>query len=473
MRDRSRKRKQIAPQMKIAIITFACLLSVSVADTTFIIETTNTKQEYRGMGCGTIFYSKHMTSFSKSGKDKLQNRFYDDIFKEVRTDYLQVMIPPDLEPVNDNEDPYKIAFPATNFVANASKLAICKAAKERRPEMKIYATLYTPPAWMKTNGAVSGGGEAYGTYKKGFGLEVCEYVWAYLIHMHDEGVPVDYLSLCNESDWGHSQPSYYLTPENHAKIHKTYFDYADKIKLRHPDVKPPKVVGPNMLSARGAAMKYWPAMKRLKVDTKMSVLASHDYHRSSKRWTQLRKVAGEERDVWCSEWSYHREDKSPDLIVSATEFWARMIECFNDGVNAWHAYDWAYPPRQAGEAFTHIQWGKSYHKPRSYWAFKQWCNALEPGMDVVQSYALGVHKVHVCGFLSPDKKTLVVHMVNLEDEEVKTKLKVKDFGPYRYTTQRTSRTETMKETPEEPGNDSLERVMRPRQMVTYFMKKNQ
>jgi O-glycosyl hydrolase len=33
--------------------------------------------------------------------------------------------------------------------------------------MKFYATLYTPPAWMKTNNDPSGGGEKKATLKRG------------------------------------------------------------------------------------------------------------------------------------------------------------------------------------------------------------------------------------------------------------------------------------------------------------------
>ena len=103
-------------------------------------------QTFDGMGCGSIFYSGHIASFSKRKKHELQSKFYDELFTDVRTDFLHVMIRPDFEPENDNDDPYLVEFEEADFEKNRDLQHVCQAAKERRPEMKIYATLYTPPA---------------------------------------------------------------------------------------------------------------------------------------------------------------------------------------------------------------------------------------------------------------------------------------------------------------------------------------
>ena len=65
------------------------------------------------MGCGSIFYTGHITSFAKRGKRSLQKQFYDDIFADVPTRYLHLMIRPDHEPENDNDDPYEPDWPHT------------------------------------------------------------------------------------------------------------------------------------------------------------------------------------------------------------------------------------------------------------------------------------------------------------------------------------------------------------------------
>jgi len=453
-------------------LLFMVPLLVAGSDATLImIDAEQKRQEFRGMGCGSIFYSGHITSFAKK-KPALQEKYYDDLFTSIKTQYLQIMIRPDFEAINDNEDPYILNFPEGNFKANASSLAICKAAKIRRPDMKIYAVLYTPPAWMKTNGEIGGGGKQYATLKEGLSLELCEYLWAYLTHMQANGMPVDYLSFCNEADWEHKQPSYFLSGEAHAQLLKDLVGYLQTMSVKHPEIPVPKLVGPNMLSAVGTARKYWPAMKRLGVAKHLDVVASHDYHRAPRRWKALRKLVGPDRDLWCSEWSYHKKDASTDLIVGATEFWSMMIECFNDGANTWMAYDWAYPPREGGEALTHVEWGKFYHKTRIYHGFKQWCNALEPGMRVVQSYTIGTRspEVHACGFLSSDSKRLVVHVVNMHDREAAMTLKLANFSPVGAEIHRTSLTKTGAVEAAKVVKKELSAELGPRQMVTIFLR---
>ena len=119
---------------------------------------TRVRQEFQGMGCGAIFYEAHITSLGARGHVEEQEKLYDDMFKNVRTDFLQIQIRHNHEPQNDNDDPYVQAFDPKNFAYCEHPLKIAEAAKRRNPAMKLYAVLYTPPPWMKTNNDASGGG---------------------------------------------------------------------------------------------------------------------------------------------------------------------------------------------------------------------------------------------------------------------------------------------------------------------------
>ena len=396
-------------------------------------------QTFDGMGCGSIFYSGHIASFSKRNKNELQNKFYDELFSDIRTNFLHVMIRPDFEATNDNDDPYLAEFADGDFKKNQDLLEVCKAAKERRPDMKIYATLYTPPPWMKTNNAATGAGKKRATLKDGLDLECAEYMWAYLKHMHDQGQPVDYLSICNECDFTHTQPSYFLKPPQHARLYKVVVKYLDEMQSRFPDVPKPLLVAPNGLSAVDAAKRYLPALGKV-AKTGVDVIGSHDYDRRPGRWEALRKMAGD-RPVWCTEWCWNGKDWSPGLIQSANSSWSSMTDGFNAGLNVWMAYDWAYPPRPGGgEAMSLVQWGTSYEHTKMYHSFAQWCNALQPGMHVVKSKMVapqipivtaqgGVKKsrhsgVKACAFLGGPENQLVIHVVNLQSKESELTLKV-------------------------------------------------
>ncbi|MDB2687497.1 hypothetical protein N9Y42_09830, partial [Mariniblastus sp.] len=425
------------------IVFHLCLSTTSQAQTNtesiaqLTVRPSKTRQTFNGMGCGSIFYSGHLASFKN--KPELQTQLFDDVFTNVRTDFLHLMIRPDFEPENDNEDPYNADFKEDNFAKNKNAIKVCREAKKRRPDMKLYATLYTPPSWMKTNGEPSGGAKKKATIIDGMELECAEYIWGYLQHMAEKKQPIDYLSISNEPDWGHHQPGYFLTPKQHAALFEIVAEYLEDMYKMHPEVPRAKLVVPNGISAVNAAKKFLPALSP-KASKLVDVIGSHDYDRRPGRWAKLRELAGE-RPVWCTEWCWNGKDKSPDMIQAANSSWSVMTDGFNGGVNVWMAYEWVYPPRDGGEALTHVDWGKSYHHTKVYYAFKQWTNALSPGMKVVATSMQapevnvvtavgGVKKnkepgVKACAFIgevfSDDSKSseqtkLVIHVVNLQKQ---------------------------------------------------------
>lgn len=381
------------------------------------------------MGCGEIFYEAHVTSLGASGRAEEQERLYDDMFKNVRTGILQLMIRHNHEPENDNDDPWVLAFKPDEFGYCEHTLKIAAAAKKRNPEMKLYAVLYSPPGWMKTNGTEGGGGKARATLKPGMELELGEYVWAFLSWMQEHGQTIDYLSLCNEPDWPHDQPGYFLTTEQHASFFAKVAGYLTEMAKRHSGVPRPKLVAPNLLSAVDAAEKVLPALLAAAGD-QIDVVGTHDYDRRGHRWAKLRELAGS-RPLWQTECCFNGEDKSPGLIRSAAEHWLYMTEAFNDGANVWQAYDWVYPPRQGGEALIHLNWGKDYRLTKIYHGFRQWCAPLVPGMRVVGTAvsgpcASGISQLGVkaSSFLSADGTRLVVHIAAVQEGETEVEIRL-------------------------------------------------
>jgi O-glycosyl hydrolase len=392
--------------------------------TRITVQTTKARQVFDGLGAGVIFYEGHVTSLAARDKNERQQQLYDDMFARVPIRYLQLMIRETHEPQNDNDDPYKPAFDEKNFEYCKHTIQIAKAALKRQPKIQFYATLYTPPPWMKTNNAPSGGGEARATIKNGMELELAEYVWAFLAHMQKNGVPIQYLSICNEPDWPHTQPGYFLTAEKHAALFKTVGDYLDKMAKQYPDVPRPKLVGPNTLSAPGAAKDYVPRMLK-SAGKHVDVIGSHDYDPRGDRWGALRQLAGK-RPLWVTEWCARKKDASPGMINSATEYGVAMHEAFQGGANVFMAYDWVYPPRDSGEALIHVDWGNDYKLTKPYFLFRQWAEPLEPGMRVVDVGVVGraAAGVRPTAFLAPDDRVLVVHIVNAQDKEARIALKL-------------------------------------------------
>ena len=156
---------------------------------------------------------------------------------------------------------------------------------------------------------------------------------------------------------------------------------------KYPEVPRPKLVGPNTLSAPGAAKDYVPRVLKSAAKS-LDVIGSHDYDPRGDRWGALRKLAGS-RPVWVTEWCARKKDASPGMINSATEYGVAMHEAFRGGANVFLAYDWVYPPRDSGEALIHVNWGNDYRLTKPYHLFRQWAEPLKPGMRVVETSASG------------------------------------------------------------------------------------
>ncbi len=396
-------------------------------DITITVQTGRPRQSFDGLGVGAIFYEGHITSLAARQKDELQQKLYDDMFTHVATDFLQLMIRETHEPENDNDDPWKPSFDKKNFAYCEHTLAIAKAALARRPKMQFVATLYTPPSWMKTNGDPSGGGQAKATVKDGLQLELAEYIWAFVAYMQRNGVPIQYVCICNEPDWPHEQPGYFLTADKHAALLKAVGEYFEKMATTFPTVPAPKFVSPNTLSAPGAAKDYVPLALRT-AGKYVDVIASHDYDPRGDRWGALRKLGGK-RPIWLTEWCARDKDASPGMIKSAIQYGSSMHDAFKGGVNVYMAYDWVYPPRDSGEAFIHVNWGNDYQLTKPYHLFRQWAEPLTPGMKVVEVTIEARRGIDATGvkptaFLAEDGEKVVVHIVNSQDKPASIAVKI-------------------------------------------------
>jgi O-glycosyl hydrolase len=444
--------------------------AVAQGTTQITVQTGRPRQVFDGMGAGVIFFEAHITSLAARNKQERQQQLYDDMFAKVPTRYLELMIRETHEPQNDNADPFTPAFDEKNFDYCKHTIEIAKAALKRRPDIQLYATLLTPPPWMKTNEAAGGGGEARATLKNGLELELGEYVWAFLAHMKKNGVPVQYLSIANEPDWPHTQPGYFLTPDRHAALFRAVGEYLEKMAAKYPEVPRPKLVGPNTLSAPGAAKDYVPRLLK-SAGKYLDVVGSHDYDPRGDRWGALKKLAGS-RPLWMTEWCARTKDPSPGMINSATEYGVAMHDAFRGGVNVFIAYDWVYPPRDSAESLIFVDWGNDYRLTKPYYVFRQWAEPLKPGMRVVDANVLGAGGAGVkpTAFLAVDDGTLVVHVLNAQDRDAAIALKL--TGKFANATTaartRTSATEDVVTLPALTGKPgAFADTLPARSMVTY------
>ncbi len=96
-------------------------------------------------------------------------------------------------------------------------IPVLKLIKVIQPEIKIMATPWSPPAWMKTNGRLAGGKlkpEWYETYARYF----VRYIRAY----EKEGIAIDAISVQNEPLHEAAYPSLRMEPEEQLDFIKNH-----------------------------------------------------------------------------------------------------------------------------------------------------------------------------------------------------------------------------------------------------------
>ena len=109
----------------------------------------------------------------------------------------------------------------TNFSLSWDRTQLIPLLKEIlniNPTIKILATPWSAPVWMKTSSSFVGGSlkpEYYGVY--------AQYLIKYLQAMQDEGIAIDAITVQNEPLNDNNNPSMYMPATEQAKFIKNYF----------------------------------------------------------------------------------------------------------------------------------------------------------------------------------------------------------------------------------------------------------
>lgn len=383
---------------------------------------------FAGLGAGVLFYDNQ---FGITSSDDV----VDWCFKDVNTSFLHVLIRPDYEKQNDNDDWRKLDPGKFDFKATEAPFRIIKKALERNPGLKIYASLYTPPAWMKANDAT--GGQAGLKDGPGVRQEVAEYVYAYLKHAKGQGIPVHYLAFFNEPDYAHTQDGTYFA--DFGQLAETFAQCAaalDTLTAADPELKAsPVYVFADTLGA-GSVTRGPNALKlreRAALLEKVGVWGVHDYYNTAgtywnTRYAELRAFPpAAKKPVWMTEWAqrYRRGD-----LASGVEYGAQMLNAVRLGAEAWMAFEWMHPSgNQSGLLST--DWGakppfQRYWRSKAYHVFRQVANTTPGGSAVVSAagkWAGPVGRVEYLAVKTADG--VAVHLTNTEPVPVRYKMTVR------------------------------------------------
>ena len=436
-----------------------------------VVDPDQASHKFTGLGAGLMFYDNQFT---------IDKALFDWCFKDVDTEILHILIRPDFEPVNDNDDWQVLNKDGFDWSACQRLFWICWNARQRNPDIKVYACLYSPPAWMKANDDTTGDAGL----KKGdqYPLEMAEYVYAFLKHAEWKGTRIDYLCLFNEPDFPHSQDGNYF--ESLTDLARTQALVAEKViqlidadpDFNHkPEFVFPETLGPGSITRD---RKQSPELAKLAKEGLLNHLSAwgvHDYWKTggdywTNRFSELREFPGVgERPIWMTEWAqrYSRGD-----LESSLQYSQNILNAIRSGASVWLAFEWAHPaPNQAGLIST--QWGKGFPKKRfwrskSYYAFRQIANSSPAGGEVLQLQMKLDNKkpdrnVEALAIRKEDR--MVVHLFNRKNRPLRYELNIKGEQSATLAAMRTTNA-TENDSPLDSNTDSTSGELAPYSLLT-------
>ena len=179
-----------------------------------IVDTSQVYQEMDGFGFALNGGSAmHIFNMDHSFRSALLNELFGSDENSIKASYLRVSIgTSDLDeyPFSYNDLPDgQTDIEMNNFDLGYDKLYLIPVLKEIieiSPDIKIMASPWSPPAWMKTNKSTVGGSlllEYYDAYAL--------YFVKYIQSMHDEGIEIDAITIQNEPLHDGNNPSMHMS----------------------------------------------------------------------------------------------------------------------------------------------------------------------------------------------------------------------------------------------------------------------
>ena len=387
-----------------------------------------TSHRFAGFGGGVLFYDNQFDITDKTD-------IVDWCFRDVKTSFLHVLIRPGYQQERDPRDWQIVDLAKYDFKSLERPLRIIKQARERNRDLKLYASVYSAPAWMKTNGKTSG----VGSLKDGLAYrqELARYVFAYLKHLHKHELSIDYLGFFNEPDFPHEQEGMHFA--DLGVLADTFVECTkalDQLIAKDTDIKKsPVYVFPDALGA-GAITRAGPNSKKLQARAKqldrVGVWGVHDYwHQPGTYWNdrfrELRSFPGVgNRPIWMTEWAqrFRRGD-----LASGVEYGTNMLNAVRLGADAWMVFEWCHPSgNQSGLIST--DWTnktRRYWRSKAYHVFRQIANTTPADSVVVpmKSTAKATGKtLNVEHLAVKHGEDVVFHLMNAESGPVSYRIKL-------------------------------------------------
>lgn len=368
--------------------------------------------------------------------DPIRSQIEAYAFQDLEPNMIRFMVYSDLEPTNDNDDPFYLDADALNWTryesdpSDAQSLYVAEAlAKALSLSTQgfdhIIANCNSAPGWLKTNGSHLGGG----TLIEGGEDEYSEFLLSLIQGMQERyGIEVTALSPTNEPDFYVNYASMNTSASELASILINLDSRLEQEGLGEVDLISPacfRVSNPS--GSTGTTHFVDSLFLDPLVAEAIDAVATHAYQNpiESTDWAGLR-TASAPKPIWMTEYG-NLHSESWDM-VDAEHHIERLMYGFNHGgMTAYmvHLFYEEHDYAPAGSATGNygssalVVWDEANEiiLPKRYFVFKHFSTLIKKGYHVVKTGFQEAQNPNdaafmACSFAAPDGSKQVVQVYN-------------------------------------------------------------
>jgi O-glycosyl hydrolase len=409
------------------VLAVVSALGWSAQAETITVDAGKTHQTIEGFGtCLIAWQDKFRTLYRTEGFQRIYA-------EEVGCNILRINLwgPVSKTPAKDPDEIRWQDFDVEGEPRAKIFIEFAKGLKKVNPDVRCIGTVWSPPAWMKVNGKITGGGksiraDSYAGVTNRVKSEYFPHFVQWMVEMAKmhkaAGVPLYGISPGNEVQFNQRFESCVWTGEDYAKIIAMLGDALDKAELGET-----KIFGPETMTShfyRGGTPDYIRAIaKNAKAIKHLDAFATHGYEdgfkaemkaNSSRRFWDLIKDSG--KAYWMTEGGTRGHDW-PEPITEG------VAVAIHNSLVAGNCS--AFVPWQITESkkSTHglMVWDKKTPKTYAAMHYTRFIPAgsaridTEPGFGAVKAGA----------FLHEKQKRLAIVLINDADESREASLALK------------------------------------------------
>jgi len=330
---------------------------------------------------------------------------------------------------------------------------------------RYVSTVWSPPAWMKTNNNVIGGHLRPDKYQA-FAEYLSMYVRGYKEH---HGIEIYAISLANEPDITVKYSSCYWTGQ----------EFHDFLKFLIPVFERDKIMA-KVIVGEHSAWTENPVLESLAdsvTAARIDIVGVHAYGTAdrdpfppiSQRSGPLVETLKQKKKIWQTE-AANLGRNYPDIRDGI--YWAKVLHTHiaDNRTNGW-LYWWAMSPYPAGGSMVHMDTKtNTYTVDKRLYTIGNYSRFVKPGYFRVQTNSELSSGVLVSAYKSEQARQLVVVVINENVNPRDLELRLNGINATRAAPWRTSQTEDLAGLPELNITDNtLKAILAPGSVTTFVI----